>query len=506
MSGAVNRRLRPAAVAVLGVLALGACGVSAGVETSRADAIGDSPPPTADPDDTVPDDTTDTSDPTGTTDPGGQPPDSDLLDFGDDKEPRSYDDYLVRSLEDVEAWWTVVYPELYDEPFEPLQGDIYAGYPGRDDIPGCAPDNETTYDELQLFAAFYCPSGDFMAYDDGEQGVLNQLATEFGPSILGVVLAHEYGHAVQQRSGVIAQNPPTILTEQQADCFAGAWAGHVNRGEVPGLEFTDADIRSGLIAMITVRDPVGFDQFEPGGHGSAFDRVGAFQVGFSEGPQRCAPLIEDPLRLMPNAFNPFLEPSNPEGNSPFGYGEDQIAGFVAENLNAFWGQSRGVPELTVVPFSDPDEVSCDEELRGDNEIGALLCESTSTVYLDDPLALQRYEDFGDFAVGYMLASAWTEAAQIELDSPLEGEDRALLNDCLTGAWAATLVPKEDGTTNSATSAVIEPGDLDEAIQTALVAGDATGAEDVIGSPFEKIASFRQGVLDGVDGCRNLLGG
>ena len=40
--------------------------------------------------------------------------------------------------------------------------------------------------------------------------------------------------------------------------------------------------------MITVRDPIGIDQLEPGGHGSAFDRVGAFQTGFTEGAARCA--------------------------------------------------------------------------------------------------------------------------------------------------------------------------------------------------------------------------
>ena len=54
--------------------------------------------------------------------------------------------------------------------------------------------------------------------------MLYGLAEEFGPSILGVVLAHEFGHAIQARSRRCStEGLPTITTEQQADCFAGAW-------------------------------------------------------------------------------------------------------------------------------------------------------------------------------------------------------------------------------------------------------------------------------------------
>ena len=41
--------------------------------------------------------------------------------------------------------------------------------------------------------------------------------------------------------------------------------------------------------MLEVRDPVGTDQFVEGGHGSAFDRVGAFQEGFVNGAAAAAP-------------------------------------------------------------------------------------------------------------------------------------------------------------------------------------------------------------------------
>jgi len=133
-----------------------------------------------------------------------------------------------------------------------------------------------------------------------------------------------------------------------------------------------------------------------------------------------------------------------------------------------------------------------------------LCLSSGQVFFDEPLARSRYDDFGDFAVSYMLATAWSEAAQTSIGSPLTDEDRALLTDCFTGAWAQTLVPDETGFNDSATEVVIEAGDLDEAIQTALVVGDDSSTEDILGSPFEKIASFRAGVLGSVDSCRELL--
>jgi hypothetical protein len=50
------------------------------------------------------------------------------------------------------------------------------------------------------------------------------------------------------------------------------------------------------------------------------------------------------------------------------------------------------------------------------------------------------------------------------------------------------------------SSVLSPGDLDEAIRTAIVIGDLGIDDNVVGSPFEKIDAFRSGVLGGLDAC------
>ncbi len=161
-----------------------------------------------------------------------------------------------------------------------------------------------------------------------------------------------------------------------------------------------------------------------------------------------------------------------DGNAPFGYAAGAIVPIVATDLNVYWpqllaGESISLPQLTVVPVQSADQVDCADP-AGDFATGAVYCAVTSEVFLDEVLARDLYTRFGDFAVGYMLGGAWSEAVQAALDSPLSGEDRALVDDCLTGAWVGTIIPDATGQTDR--DARIEPGDLDEAIQTALGRG------------------------------------
>jgi len=511
------------ALLVAGALVTAACGADVAVTATRSES---SPPDEAitttgtDPDDadlipTDPDDPpapTSTeptpSDPDDPSDPITTTPvviDPDAIDFGPDKPERPYDDFLLATLSDLDTWWADTYPEIYGEPWVPLEGNVYAAYPQRpNDLPGCGTPG-TSYRDVQEFVAFYCGLGDFIVYDDGDDGLLTQLADSFGAGTIGIVLAHEYGHAIQQRSGVLDRNLPTVTTEQQADCFAGAWAARAARGD-GGITFSDADVRAGLIAMLEVRDPVGIDQFTPGGHGSGFDRVGAFQTGFVRGPGRCGGLIDDPLPLVPNEFT-TQDDFESNGNAPFGYDDAELLGFLVNDLNLFWGADAEIESfepLTLVPVQAIADATCDD-LEPGLEIGAALCPSTGTVFLNEPEALDLYNQlaFGDFSIGYLIGISWAEAAQRALGSSLDGEARELANDCLAGAWVRSVIPvdlqlplpRAEGRT-----AAVSPGDLDEAIRTAIVIGDLGADDDVIGSPFEKIDAFRAGVLGGLDAC------
>jgi hypothetical protein len=419
---------------------------------------------------------------------------------------------------DIERWWSEQYPVVYGGTFEPLEGRIIAAYPDRpDDIPGCG-EARTSYEEVREFAAFYCAVGDFMVYDDADDGLLATLAHRFGPATIAIVLAHEYGHAVQLRVGALESGLPTITTEQQADCFAGAWSARVAAGSAGGITFSDDDIRAGLISMLEVRDPVGLNQFAPGGHGTGFDRVNAFQEGFLEGLGRCTELLDDPMALSPADF--FGDDGDAAGNAPWGFeGEAELFRMLSSDLNLYWGSdvestAGRFETLTVVAVDSPEQADCDQ-LSAYFAHGAALCVEDDVyddvVYVYEPAAYGLYVQdlFGDFSVGYLLGTAWAEAAQRTLGIATTGEQRALVDDCLTGAWVQTDILVEHPDTGLVTlpeprdperQTRISPGDLDETVRTMLLVGDATADADVVGTPFEKIEAFRSGMLGGVDAC------
>jgi predicted metalloprotease len=498
---------------VAGAVVLAACGTDVSVTAERAEKLSFDPtvvePEPTDPSGSVPADpqTPPTSQPGPTV---SIPADPAAINFGADKPPKAYDDFLLAVLTDLRVWWGEQYPAIYGEDFTPLEGGVYAAYPGRaDDIPGCGAPT-TTYQEVRDYVAFYCGVGDFLVYDDSDDGLLAQLARDYGAGTIGTVLAHEFGHAIQLRAGNLDRGLATILTEQQADCFAGAWTGRAARGEASTLTYSDGDVRAGLIAMTKVSDPVGIDQFDAGGHGSGFDRVGAFQVGYLEGPARCAEILDDPLPLVPNQFTSFDDQAR-EGNAPFGYGTDDLLNFLPTDLNLYWAreldqQIPGLDELTLMPVQSATDAACDD-LRGNFERGAAWCASTNELVVNEPAALDLYRSLGDFSVGYLLGSAWGEAVQDALDSPLTGEDRALMDDCLTGGWVRTVIPVETAQgielpqpRFADRTSSISAGDLDEAIQTLLLIADLGSGDNELGNAFEKIAALRTGVIEGTDAC------
>ena len=148
---------------------------------------------------------------------------------------------------------------------------------------------------LAFGTAFYCPA-DGRVYITAASVAGNRAA--FGdrlPYALAAVAAHEAGHRVQftvrqaelDRDG----NAASRVVEQQADCLAGVWArGAARRGLVDPAGFAAVYAQEmRMVSSMTPPPGVGRDDYdEVATHGTAAQRIAAFQRGTTETTNPCA--------------------------------------------------------------------------------------------------------------------------------------------------------------------------------------------------------------------------
>lgn len=424
------------------------------------------------------------------------------LDGRDAPDPESV---VEAALLDVEAFWDRNFEDVYGDRYQPISGGFHP-YGPRTETPECGPE-PLAYEEIAA-NAFYCPSNDLIAWD--AVNLVPDFYEEFGGFSVGIVFAHEFGHAIQARIDLLGA--PTILTELQADCFAGAWTADVEDGNSDYFTVGLSDLDKAIAGFLSLRDGVGTSAQDPAAHGTGFDRIGAFSEGYEGGLDACErypDLFESGALVIVEV--PFTSPEDFErgGNLPL---EDLMPALIVD-LEDFWtvlfdemGEGTWTPVDDVLPL-DPevDEVTCGGRTFSGEVLvnAAFYCATDNTVYLDAVNLVPRLNEIGDYAVATEVARQYAYAAQARLGTADNSVEANLQADCFTGLYAAS------GFLNNRPNQelVLSPGDLDEAV-IAFLAGSDSGQEvesgDVtVGTAFQRFDAYRSGFMEGLEACEAL---
>lgn len=202
---------------------------------------------------------------------------------------------LCGANEDVQDYWEREYPSAFGGEYDDTFMRFFSGSVST----GCGTASSQT-------GPFYCPADRYVYFD---LDFLVQLQEQFGATgdlAAQYIVAHEFGHHVQNLTGQNqppadfqgTQNEWSVLVELQADCYAGAWAHDAGQREnaagLPLLE--EGEIAEAINAAGAVGDDriqmqtQGRTNPETYTHGTSEQRQAAFNQGFTTGdPGGCDP-------------------------------------------------------------------------------------------------------------------------------------------------------------------------------------------------------------------------
>jgi uncharacterized protein len=203
---------------------------------------------------------------------------------------------LCGAVDDVSVYWETEYPKVFTGQWRDAKTRFFTDSVST----GCG-------QASAQMGPFYCPADEFVYID---LGFLTQLQEQFGATgdlAAQYIVAHEYGHHVQNVLGIssdvsrLQQQDPSranalsVALELQADCFAGAWAKSADqRGLLESGEISEALNAAQAVGDDRIQSQAGMrvdpDSFT---HGTSRQRVDWFRRGYDTGdPGRCTTFQE----------------------------------------------------------------------------------------------------------------------------------------------------------------------------------------------------------------------
>ncbi len=236
--------------------------------------------------------------------------------------------------------------------------------------------------------------------------------------------------------------------------------------------------------------------------------------------RRVRKVLDDFEKAVPSASRPLPASRGnteaTEGNEVTDYLQEVIT-----NVDVYWTDTltrAGQPEprvsFVIIPQGGAERTGC--QVVAD-ETAAFYCTGDDTIYIAEQLASDLWkginDDFpgqragygravGDFGLAYVVAHEYAHNVQYELGfyelQPRGGGVRAfeLQADCMAGLWGNSVYR----------AGKIKPGDVEEAMSTALAAGDFDyNNEQHHGTPQERRAAWLLGYESGDPSrCQELV--
>lgn len=199
---------------------------------------------------------------------------------------------VVGALESLDAYWSQALPGEGHEFVQP-RADIFQESVST----GCG-------EATSAVGPFYCPTDQSIYIDTG---FYDELRTRFGstggPLAEMYVVAHEYGHHVEQLTGLMdaadrggtGPESDSVRIELTADCLAGMWARNASTVTDPdtGVPFLEPLSQQQIGDALSAAAAVGDDRIqeqatgtvspEAWTHGSSEQRQRWFLIGFDGG-------------------------------------------------------------------------------------------------------------------------------------------------------------------------------------------------------------------------------